>query len=199
MDSVNIILEDGKEYSVKGLLYIYNSKYYFIYTTLEPAEEGYIQLYLVQVCKEIQNTVNGPVDTGGMIGMEISDKEEWKAVQTSIQKIVNDKKNNTQDKDIKYLPINMITTLKIISKNKFKLVNQILVDNFKINISTLNESKTDSEFESKTLESDSSSIESDVIVDYRTRFFEEQEKNKKLESEINELNNKLESIKQIIG
>ena len=38
----------------------------------------------------------------------------------------------------------------------------------------------------------------DIIIDYRTRFFEEQEKNKKLQDEIEKLNKKLLDIKEII-
>ena len=79
-------------------------------------EKGYVQLYVVQVCKEIQNTPTGPLDTGYMLGMEISNPDEWANVQKSITKIVEDKKNNTQSSEIQYLPINMLVNLKIISK-----------------------------------------------------------------------------------
>ena len=39
----------------------------------------------------------------------------------------------------------------------------------------------------------------DIIIDYRTRFFEEQEKNKKLQEEIEKLNKKLSNIQEIIN
>ena len=42
-------------------------------------------------------------------------------------------------------------------------------------------------------------IQDDVIIDYRARFFEEQEKNQQLEEQIKLLNEKLENIKNIIG
>ena len=132
MENVKIISDNGVEINVNGIFYIFNSKYYFIYTMGEIDEAGYVKLYLVQVCKEVQNTPTGPVDTGYMLGMEITDPTEWKNVQGSITKIVNDKKNETQSSEIHYLPINMLVNLKIVSKNKFKLMRHIIEENFKV-------------------------------------------------------------------
>ncbi len=44
----------------------------------------------------------------------------------------------------------------------------------------------------------SSNTQSDVIIDYRAKFFEEQEKNEQLLIQIEELNKKIESIKKVI-
>ena len=41
--------------------------------------------------------------------------------------------------------------------------------------------------------------EDEVILDYRSKFFEELEKNKELQSKIDELNKKIENIKEILG
>ena len=113
MDNTKIILNNGTAVNVNGIFYVFNSKYYFIYTTGELDENEYVKLYLVQVCKEVQNTPNGPVDTGYMLGLEITDSTEWKNVQSSITKIVDDKKNGTVSNEIQYLPINMLVNLKI--------------------------------------------------------------------------------------
>ena len=125
MNKSKILLDGNIEKEVDGIFYIYNSKYYFIYTEKEIDENGYVILHLVQIGKEIQNTPTGPVDTGFMIGVEVQ-SEEWKSVQTSITKIVNDKKNNTQDPEIQYLPATMLNTVKIMSKNTFRLLKNIL-------------------------------------------------------------------------
>ena len=111
MENVKILV-DGVEKEVFGIFYIYNSKYYFIYTDKEIDENGYVILYMLQVGKETQNTPNGPVDTGFMVGVEITDLEEQKQVQNSISIIVDDKKNGTLNPQIKYLPMSMITKLK---------------------------------------------------------------------------------------
>ena len=84
------------------------------------------------MCKEVQNTPTGPVDTGYMLGMEIKNLEEWKKVQQSITKIVEDKKNNTLSSEIQYLPMNMLVNLKIASKNKFKLLKNIVEKHFNV-------------------------------------------------------------------
>ena len=232
MENVKIISDNGTEINVNGLFYIFNSKYYFMYTMGEIDENEYVKLYVVQVCKEVQNTPTGPIDTGYMLGMEISDKEEWKNVQESITKIVEDKKNGVQSPEIQYLPMNMLVNLKIVSKNKFKLMKYIVEENFKVTLtSNVVENETTSEISNLALNAENSfenelvqpidvvnpvlnddiqnneivdgtaNIENsgEVIIDYRARFFEEQEKNQALEEQIRILNEKLENIKSIIG
>lgn len=264
MDKVKIILENGSEAEVYSIFYLYNSKYYFMYTTKEIDSNGYVVLYLVQVGKELKNTPSGPVDTGYMVGVEIANQDEWKSVQESITKIVDDKKNNSQTSGIQYLPISMLSTLKIISKKTFRLMKSIIQNDFKLSLddelvsqeindvnieSNVNESLQVNNLQTldssssiplsiignqnvlgseESLElnensnSSSSSFASqiepnlvkkaqnpsvtpadefqqgDVIIDYRARFFEEQEKNQQLQLEINELKQKLENIRQIV-
>ncbi len=226
MENTKVFLDNGIETNVNGVFYVFNSKYYFIYTMSELDENDYVRLYVVQVCKEIQNTPTGPIDTGYMLGMEINNPEEWSRVQESITKIVEDKKNNTINSDIQYLPMSMLTNLKVISKNKFKLMKNLIQDNFKVEIQASKESNVTSEFltsnqllepvsntvtndsviplenlttVSPTTNTTSTTNEGDVIIDYRSRFFEEQEKNQELEDQLKILNQKLEQIKNIIG
>ena len=226
MENTKIFIDNGSEANVNGIFYVFNSKYYFIYTMSELDETDYVRLYVVQVCKEIQNTPTGPIDTGYMLGMKISNPEEWSRVQESITKIVEDKKNNTTNSDIQYLPMSMLTNLKIISKNKFKLMKNIVQDNFKVSIdmtSTI-ETSNDALTPIQTIEPISNAVmnnssiplenlstiptmsnttvttnDGDVIIDYRSRFFEEQEKNQELEEQLKNLNQKLDQIKSILG
>ena len=221
MENIKIISDNGIEINVSGLFYVYNSKYYFIYTTGEKVDEEYIRLYVVQVCKEVKNTPSGPVDTGYMLGMEISNPDEWAKVQDSITKIVEDKKNGTQNPEIQYLPMTMLVNLKVISNNKFKLMKTIVQDNFKVqlvedNNNTVNTVPVDQVIESiqpvveqviqpidpiidqaEPINNSSQPI-GEVIIDYRARFFEEQQKNEALNEEIKTLKEKLENIKNII-
>ena len=81
MDKVKISLEDGVEVEVNCIFYLYNSKYYFLYTLNELDENGYVRLYLVKVGKEAANSENGQIETGNMIGIEVPTDEEWKEVQ----------------------------------------------------------------------------------------------------------------------
>lgn len=271
MDKVKIFLEDGNEKLVNCIFYLYNSKYYFLYTLNELDENGYIKLYLVKIGKETTNTPTGPVETGNMVGIEVPTDEEWKEVQGSISKIVNSKKTKIEDKDIQYLPINMLTNLKIVSKKTFRLLAGIIENDFGINLNEKlnNNLVTDSNLNKPIddlskqvvepiipnneeaidvqIENDDVNIEmpveienqsalppvetpiaieesnneisneivstdeelheqvdqneednSDIIIDYRTRFFEEQEKNKHLNDEIEKLKEKLNNIDKII-
>ena len=220
MDKVKIILENGVEKEVDGIFYLYNTKYYFMYTEKEIDENGYVVLHLVQVGKEMKNTQQGPVDTGYMIGVEITDQNEWGAVQQSITKIVEDKKNNTQSEGIQYLPINMLSTLKIMSKKTFRLMRSVIEGNFGVDLGNITlqapaltdntqsvNTVTTQEVQTQTTNAQPSNSyanvnmgrdDSEVIVDYRSRFFEEQEKNIALEAQLNELLGKIENIKKII-
>lgn len=131
MENLKILI-DGIEKEVHGLFYTYDSRYYFIYTEKEIDENGYVILYMTQIGRETQNTPTGVVDTGYMIGVEITDPEEQKKSQTSISIIVEDKKNNTTNSQIQYLPISMLSKLKILSKKRFRLLKSIMADNFKL-------------------------------------------------------------------
>lgn len=210
MNKVKIILENGMLKEVDGIFYLYNQKYYFIYTEKELDENGYVILHLVQVGKEIKNSPTGPVETGYMIGVEIADENEWSIVKESVSKIVEDKKIKTQSPDIQYLPITMLNNLKIISKKHFKLLNNV-VESFGLKLDYVNNDViNDYELNTNTNEaelSDTMSLEQaqsqninneDVIIDYRARFFEEREKNNQLQNEIDILKQKLENIKNII-
>lgn len=227
MENTKIFVDNGNLVDVNGIFYVFNSKYYFIYTMKELDENDYVRLYVVQVCKEIQNTPTGPIDTGYMLGMEISNSEEWVKVQESIAKIVEDKKNNIKNSEIQYLPMNMLNNLKIISKNKFKLIRTIIEDNFKVSIvSSVQNNDTNTELENVSIIETEKSLpnsvdvlssvplekineipisqsqnasDSSVIIDYRSKFFEEQEKNQELEEQLKLLTEKLNNIKNIIG
>ncbi len=196
MDNVKIISDNGVEVSVNGVFYVFNSKYYFIYTMGELDENEYVKLYLVQVCKEVQNTNAGPVDTGYMLGLEITDPAEWKNVQGSITKIVDDKKSGTTSSEIQYLPITMLVNLKIVSTNKFKLMRHIIEENFKVVLPR--QTNTSESSAPNVVEQPQNNVEGDVIIDYRAKFFEEQDKNQQLEEQIKGLEEKINNIKSII-
>lgn len=261
MENVKVLI-DGVQKDVSGLFYIYDSKYYFIYTEKELDENDYVILYMAQVGKETKNTENGPVDTGYMVGVEISNPEEQQKVQASVSYIVEDKKNNTSNPQIQYLPMSMLTNLKIVSKKRFRLLKSIMVDNFKLqfdsvtmpinnnilqldsqpaapvaeipnvinpqpiqpivaqplpeinnaipepvaqplaeinNTNLSNQSIGSTQIdENNNLQSNTNNSNVNVIVDYRTKYFEEEEKNKELQAQIELLTQKLNEIKKVI-
>ena len=241
MENIKIFI-DGIQKDVYGLFYVFDSKYYFIYTEKELDENGYVILYMSQVGKETKNTETGPVDTGYMVGVEVTNLEEQQKVQTSISYIVEDKKNNTKNSQIQYLPMSMITNLKIISKKRFRLLKSIIVDNFKVPfedvatpqiqnnnlvngavpvesitsnpaelvvpneptvnigpqpLQNLNSDVTQPQ-ENVSIDNSIPSNEGNVITDYRSKYFEEEEKNKELQAQIDELTQKLNEIKKVI-
>ena len=127
MENIKIILENGTEKEVNALFYLYNSSYYFIYTEKEIDENGYVILKLVQVGKEVKNTESGTVETGYMIGVAPTD---WGSVQKSVTQIVEDKKNGTASPEIQYLPMTMLTKLKISSNKTIRLMKSALEQYF---------------------------------------------------------------------
>lgn len=267
MENIKIWI-DGVQKDVFGLFYIFNSKYYFIYTEKELDENGYVVLYMTTVGKETKNTENGAIETGAMIAMEIANPEEQQQAQTSVSYIVEDKKNNTKNSQIQYLPISMLNELKIISKKRFRLLKSIMEENFKLTFDTVATATNDVveiqpitsvapinqeqvaqplnqvlpagqleqmvqptiiepqpvlpvtpvqleppvqgiqtpvEPETQSVEislkptEPINNIEENVIIDYRSKYFEEQEKNKELQLQIDDLTQKLEEIKKVIN
>ncbi len=276
MENIKIWI-DGVQKEVFGLFYIFNSKYYFIYTEKETDENGYVILYMTTIGKETKNTENGAIETGAMIGMEIANPEEQQQVQTSISYIVEDKKNNTKNPQIQYLPMNMLSELKIISKKRFRLLKSIMEENFKLifdstpsnennlvtmqpvvpieplvtdqivqplaqvtqapvvpepkvqevvqplvtveplatsqivqplaqvipapveQLPSVSEPQQVVQPETVVQSQPTNNAEENVIIDYRSKYFEEQEKNKELQEQINNLTQKLEEIKKVIN
>lgn len=232
MENVKIFI-DGIQKDVYGLFYIYNSKYYFIYTEKELDEKDYVLLYMTQVAKETKKTETGVVDTGFMVGMEITDPDEQKNVQTSVSYIVEDKKNNTVNPQIQYLPMSMLSNLKIVSKKRFRLLKSVMINNFKMNFDDAPSNIVSDKVEDQTLlspievnvdlsetqeptplaqlnnepietkvevpvEPAQPTNDNNIIIDYRTKYFEEEEKNKELQAQIDELTKKIEEIKKVL-
>ena len=234
MENVKIYI-DGIQKDVYGVFYIYNSKYYFIYTEKEVDENGYVILYMSQVGKETKNTPNGPVDTGYMIGVEVADAEEQKKAQVSVSYIVDDKKNNTINPEIQYLPMNMLVNLKIVSKKRFRLLKSIMIENFKLIFEDLQTNLVENILPEQniqpiipiapvmpeisaavepmaqvipevpavvepiqTMTAENNLNDTNVIIDYRSKYFEEEEKNQQLQLKIDELTQKLNEIKKVI-
>ena len=199
MDKLNVLLENGKQKEVDCIFYLYNQKYYLIYTEKELDENDYVKMNVVQVGKEVNQTPNGPVDTGFLIGVDINSPEESQNVQNFITKIVEDKKNGTQSPEIKYMPITMLNNLKISSKKTFRLLRDLVEKYFGLVFEDdFSKTVNKSEFEETNENATFTSNENDVIVDYRSKFFEEEGKNQELQKQIDELKAKLESIKGII-
>lgn len=257
MENVKIWI-DGIQKDVFGLFYIFNSKYYFVYTEKELDENDYVILYMTTVGKETKNTENGAIETGAMVGVEITNPEEQTIAQTAISYIVEDKKNNTVNPQIQYLPMTMLKELKIISKKRFRLLKSIMQENFKLefndNINSIPsvvninpimpvepiitdntlqplntvmpesssaialpqeqvvtpvvqnpipESVVVDPIENQPVEMNQqlpdNNIGDNVIIDYRSKYFEEQEKNKELEAQIESLTQKLDEVKKIIS
>ena len=119
MEEIKIYL-NGVETLVNGLLFVNDGKYYFVYTLKEIDENDYVVLYVSKVGKEVINTPTGVSDTGNMLGVSITDQEEWTNVQKCISGIVNDKKNKTATA-VQYVSTNILKNLKIQDTKTFRL------------------------------------------------------------------------------
>ena len=77
MDSVTITLENGIQSLVNGVFYVFDSRYFFMYTQGEYEDNDYVKLYISQISREVQNTTSGPVQTGNMVGTQVSDQNDF--------------------------------------------------------------------------------------------------------------------------
>lgn len=176
MDNVEVTIENEVK-SVKGIYYISNNNYYFLYTENKFDENGYIIISIVKVLQEVVNTPTGQAPTGNLIGITISDEQEWKNVQKDISNIIDDKQNKKREA-VRYLDINLLQKLIVKSTRIFRLKNEIYKKTFNI---------------------DNENLDNNLILDFKNRYYEETEKNRQLEEEIKTLKEKLNQIKNIIG
>lgn len=125
---------------------------------------------------------------------ETTEKNEDFSSQTDISLVENDMPISEMKNENLNVSSDVLQTDKLIdeldhnidSSNKINTENESseMQDSFEI---ATGEVETEDDYE-----------QPDIIIDYRTKFFEEQEKNKKLQEEIEKLKNILSNIKEII-
>lgn len=177
MNMVDILDENGIKVNVKGIYYISNNNYYFIYTKEELDEQNHVILYITKVLREVVNTSNGQVPTGYIIGVKIEDENEYNIVKSDIVNIV-DEKQNGKEAVVRYLDLSML--------NNFKVKDYRI---FRLDQATYN-----SAFEKKGQEDHSNDNN-----DYKAMYEEEVNKNNILQHNIDELNDKINRLKEIIN
>ena len=119
MENVEVTIEDVVK-SVRGIYYISNNNYYFLYTEGNRDENGYIVLNVVKVLQEVVNTPTGQAPTGNLVGLTIAEDQEWKDVQKDISNIIDDKQNKKQEA-VRYLDLNLLQKLIVKSTRIFRL------------------------------------------------------------------------------
>ena len=123
MDNVNVTIENVVK-NVQGIYYISNNNYYFLYTEKQRDENGYIILNIVKVLQEVVNTPTGQAPTGNLVGLSITDEEEWKNVQKDISNIIDDKQNKKREA-VRYLDINLLQKLIVKNTRVFRLKEEM--------------------------------------------------------------------------
>lgn len=176
MDYIEVTIEDTIK-NVQGIYYISNNNYYFLFTEMKRDENGYIILNIVKVLQEVVNTPTGQAPTGNLVGLSITDEQEWKNVQKDISNIIDDKQNKKREA-VRYLDINLLQKLIVKNSRIFRLKEEMY---------------------NKTFEQKNEKVDDNLILDFKNKFYEEAEKNRKLEEELKSLNEKLNQIKNIIG
>lgn len=184
MEELQIFSIDGKPIDVDCIYYFSNNNYYLIYTTREIDENGYVVLNITKIAREVINTDEGMRSTGNLVGLEITDDNEWKSVQIDINNIINDKKNKTST--IHYLPASSLINLKINGFRVFRLRPDILKEAFGI---VVNDSNDDQDFTEES---------NQEFMDYKTKYLDSIDKIRELENEINDYKQKIEKIKKVL-
>ncbi len=213
MNRTEIIDENGNKVAVDGIYYVSNNNYYFIYTKEEQDDLGHIILYILKILQEVTNTPNGPVPTGYLIGVKVTDENEYNLVKQDITNIVAERQNKTEAK-VMYLDISMLQNLKVKDSRTFKLdaglYNMLFKNNNNQNTVSegLNEQNVNSNDSNQidnnaTVTNQLSANASEPLVEteninYKDMYEEEVIKNEKLQNEINDLNNIINQIKSII-
>jgi len=180
MEELKIFSENGSLIDVNCIYYYSNSNYYFIYTTKEIDENGYVVLYIVKIVRE---AVQNPSDSG-LVGIKVTDEEEWKNVQADVSKILEDKKNKTNTA-VHYLDSKNLVNLKIRDSRIFRLRPDIMKDSFEIDLELFDKEEIDN-------------LDNQGFMDYKTKYLEQLNKVKELEIEISDYKQKISNIKNIL-
>ena len=175
MNKIDIIDIDGNKINVYGIYYISNNNYYFIYSKGEHDNDNHVIFYVVKILQEVNNGVSGPTPTGYLIGLRINDENEYNLVKSDITNIVSDIESNT-NVAVKYLDLSMLNNLKIKDNRTFKLGIDISNKIFNNNNNEINTTSI-------------TTNNSDELV----------KENELLKQKIEELNKKIELIKDIVN
>lgn len=175
MNKIDIIDIDGNKINVYGIYYISNNNYYFIYSKGEHDNDNHVIFYVVKILQEVTNGVSGPTPTGYLIGLRINDENEYNLVKSDITNIVSDIESNT-NVAVKYLDLSMLNNLKIKDNRTFKLGIDISNKIFNNNNNEINTTSI-------------TTNNSDELV----------KENELLKQKIEELNKKIELIKDIVN
>lgn len=181
MEELKIFSVDGNQIDVNCIYYFSNNNYYLIYTTKEMDENGYVVLNVTKIAREVINTDDGVKATDNLIGLEIIDDSEWKAVQTDISNIIKDKKDNTNT--VRYLPSSSLVNLKIKGFRVFRLRPDILKESFGIVLENQKKEMTN---------------ENQEFMDYKTKYLDSIDRIRSLEEELNDYKQKISKIKKVL-
>lgn len=176
MENTEVTIDNIKK-DVQGIYYISNNNYYFIYTEGKRDDNGYIIINIVKVLQEVVNTPTGQSPTGNLVGLTVTDEQEWKNVQKDISNILDDKQNKKREA-VRYLDINLLQRLIVKSNRIFRLKEEMF---------------------NKTFNQNTEMPNNNLILDFKNRYYEEAEKNRQLEEQLKNLTEKLNQIKSIIG
>ena len=183
MNKTTIMISDNPV-NVDALYYISNNNYYIIYTDLKTDENDFVILHIAKILQEVVNTGNGPQPTGYLIGTTIASDEEYNLVKQDIAGIIDAKQNNLES-PVHFLDAATLTGLKIRDTKIFRLKRQVYEQVF--GTSNVNNVKFVNPVNSV---SSADSLEE--------RYRAQVELNKELQGKIDELNNKLNSIKNML-
>lgn len=203
MSKAEIIDENGNKITVRGIYYVSNNNYYFVYTKDETDSDGHVILYILKILQEVTNTPSGPTPTGYLVGVKVTDENEYGLVKQDITNIVAEKQNNAEAK-VMYLDISMLQNLKVKDSRIFKLDAELYNKIFKNGDNQNN--IEDENITSQITPAVNTSQESTAInsptdqsdINYQQKYEEELKKNEELQNEINNLNNIINQIKSII-
>ena len=175
MNKIDIIDINGNKINVYGIYYISNNNYYFTYSKGEQDNNNHVIFYVVKILQEVTNGISGPAPTGYLIGLRINDENEYNLVKIDITNIVNDIESNTNGA-VRYLDLSMLNNLKIKDNRTFKLGIDISNKIFNNNNNEVNNTNV-------------TTNNYDEIV----------KENELLKQKIEELNKKIELIKDIVN
>ncbi|NLL44739.1 MAG: DUF1292 domain-containing protein [Mollicutes bacterium] len=193
MDKLLVISANNTQVDVDVIRYFnLNNNKYLVYSLNEVDEQNYVKLYAVKVN-----------ENEGLIGSNIVDENEWNIVKEKIKEIImGNKAGNLNVEDLDY---RMLTNLRINDYRVFKLsleFTELLKANKKVFDQVVNpipEEQPNITPEPVLPPENPTTSTNEPEMDYQALYLAEKTNNERLIKEIEELKNKINSIKDAIN
>lgn len=200
MNQTQVIISNNSV-SVMAVFYIVRNNYYVIYTDGKVDENNFVVLYIAKILQEVVTTENGPQPTGYLVGTTITNDDEYSLVKQDISNIIDAKQNNIEA-NVQFFDPSVLGQIKIRDTKIFRLKKDVFEQIFgPININveqTITEQQPVNTSETEKVQEVPTVNNNDDNLSFEQKYYQEVEKNKELQNQLDNLIQQINSLKNTL-